>query len=189
MCVAVHIYLCDDAPADHKEDYQGESYLAVTLHQELIDQLYKIHGIPVIRVRRDKGKGEANPKSANLNSCLRKIYGDDVAPPEMEVVAVFDADQAAHSHFFTSTLPWMDAGDDVAVVQSPQVCFICSLLRPFCVPALQRLPCPSCSGQHHCGSKSEQLQSYSEHTASDFAQQSVHVKVQGLACWHEHNAS
>lgn len=118
---AVHIYLCDDAPEDHKEEYNGESFLAVTLRQELIDQLYKIHGIPVIRVRRDKGKGEANPKSANLNSCLRKIYGDDAAPPEMEVVAVFDADQAAHSHFFTSTLPWMDAGDDVAVVQSPQV--------------------------------------------------------------------
>lgn len=118
---AVHIYLCDDAPKDHKEDYHGESFLAVTLRQELIDQLYKIHGIPVIRVTREKGKGEANPKSANLNSCLRKIYGDDAAPPQMEVVAVFDADQAAHSHFFTSTLPWMDAGDDVAVVQSPQV--------------------------------------------------------------------
>ena len=126
----MHIYLCDDAPADHKEDYNGESFLAVNLRQELIDQLYKIHGIPVIRVRRDKGKGEANPKSANLNSCLRKIYGDDAAPPEMEVVAVFDADQAAHSHFFTSTLPWMDAGDDVAVVQSPQVRLTSCLSQP-----------------------------------------------------------
>lgn len=119
---AVHIYLCDDAPKDHKEDFKGESFLAVTLRQQLAEQLYKIHGIPVIRVDRDKGKNESNPKSANLNSCLKKIYGENATPPEMEVVAVFDADQAAHSNFFTSTLPWMDAGDDVAVVQSPQVC-------------------------------------------------------------------
>ena len=117
----MHIYLCDDAPKDHKEDFKGESYLAVTLRQQLAEQLYKIHGIPVIRVDRDKGKNESNPKSANLNSCLKKIYGENATPPEMEVVAVFDADQAAHSNFFTSTLPWMDAGDDVAVVQSPQV--------------------------------------------------------------------
>lgn len=118
----MHIYLCDDAPKDHKEDFKGESFLAITLRQQLAEQLYKIHGIPVIRVDRDKGKNESNPKSANLNSCLKKIYGENATPPEMEVVAVFDADQAAHSNFFTSTLPWMDAGDDVAVVQSPQVC-------------------------------------------------------------------
>ena len=123
----MHIYLCDDAPKDHKEDFKGESFLAVTLRQQLAEQLYKIHGIPVIRVDRDKGKNESNPKSANLNSCLKKIYGENATPPEMEVVAVFDADQAAHSNFFTSTLPWMDAGDDVAVVQSPQVC--CLFLR------------------------------------------------------------
>ncbi|KAL3145110.1 hypothetical protein ABBQ38_001719 [Trebouxia sp. C0009 RCD-2024] len=118
---AVHIYLCDDAPKDHKEVHKGESFLASDLRQKLTEQLYKIHGIPVIRVGRDKGKNESNPKSANLNSCLKKIYGENATPPEMEVVAVFDADQAAHSNFFTATLPWMDAGDDVAVVQSPQV--------------------------------------------------------------------
>ena len=39
----------------------------------------------------------------------------------LQVIAVFDADQAAHGYFFTKVLPWMDAGDDVAVVQSPQV--------------------------------------------------------------------
>ena len=129
-CIAVHIYLCDDAPKDHKEDFKGESFLAVTLRQQLTEQLYKIHGIPVIRVDRDKGKNESNPKSANLNSCLKKIYGENATPPAMEVVAVFDADQAAHSHFFTSTLPWMDAGDDVAVVQSPQVGFCICLVPP-----------------------------------------------------------
>lgn len=117
----MHIYLCDDAPKDHKEVHKGESFLASDLRQKLTEQLYKIHGIPVIRVGRDKGKNESNPKSANLNSCLKKIYGENATPPEMEVVAVFDADQAAHSNFFTATLPWMDAGDDVAVVQSPQV--------------------------------------------------------------------
>ena len=104
-CSTVHIYLCDDGPKDHKEEYKGESFLAITLRQQLIDQLYKIHGIPVIRVTRDKGKGEPNPKSANLNSCLRRIYGDEAAPPEEEVVGVSDADQASHSHFFTFTLP------------------------------------------------------------------------------------
>lgn len=120
MCCAVHIYLCDDSPKDYKERYNGQTFATVALRQQMIDALYQVHGIPVIRVTRVKGKGETNPKSANLNNCLKQIYGDAI-PPESEVVAVFDADQAAHSHFFTSTLPWMDAGDDVALVQSPQV--------------------------------------------------------------------
>ena len=117
---AVHIYLCDDSPKDYKEQYNGQTFATVALRQQMIDALYQVHGIPVIRVTRVKGKGETNPKSANLNNCLKQIYGDAI-PPESEVVAVFDADQAAHSNFFTSTLPWMDAGDDVALVQSPQV--------------------------------------------------------------------
>ncbi len=117
---AVHIYLCDDSPKDYKERYNGQTFATVALRQQMIDALFQVHGIPVIRVTRVKGKGETNPKSANLNNCLKQIYGDAI-PPESEVVAVFDADQAAHSHFFTSTLPWMDAGDDVALVQSPQV--------------------------------------------------------------------
>ncbi len=120
LCCAVHIYLCDDSPKDYKERYNGQTFATVALRQQMIDALYQVHGIPVIRVTRVKGKGETNPKSANLNNCLKQIYGDAI-PPESEVVAVFDADQAAHSHFFTSTLPWMDAGDDVALVQSPQV--------------------------------------------------------------------
>ena len=121
MCnAAVHIYLCDDSPKDFKERYNGQTFLTVALRQQMIDALYQVHGVPVIRVTRVKGKGETNPKSANLNNCLKQIYGDAI-PPTSEVVGVFDADQAAHSHFFTSTLPWMDAGDDVALVQSPQV--------------------------------------------------------------------
>ena len=117
---AVHIYLCDDSPKDYKERYNGQTFSTVALRQQMIDALFQVHGIPVIRVTRVKGKGETNPKSANLNNCLKQIYGDAI-PPDSEVVAVFDADQAAHSHFFTATLPWMDAGDDVALVQSPQV--------------------------------------------------------------------
>lgn len=116
----MHIYLCDDSPKDYKESYNGQTFATVALRQQMIDALYQVHGIPVIRVTRVKGKGETNPKSANLNNCLKQIYGEAI-PPESEVVGVFDADQAAHSHFFTSTLPWMDAGDDVALVQSPQV--------------------------------------------------------------------
>lgn len=119
-CLAVHIYLCDDSPKDFKERYNGQTFLTVALRQQMIDALYQLHGVPIIRVTRVKGKGETNPKSANLNNCLKQIYGDAI-PPTSEVVGVFDADQAAHSHFFTSTLPWMDAGDDVALVQSPQV--------------------------------------------------------------------
>ena len=94
---AVHIYLCDDSPKDYKEQYNGQTFMTVALRQQMIDALYQVHGIPVIRVTRVKGKGETNPKSANLNNCLKQIYGDAI-PPESEVVAVFDADQAAHSH-------------------------------------------------------------------------------------------
>ena len=132
----MHIYLCDDSPKDYKERYNGQTFSTVALRQQMIDALYQVHGIPVIRVTRVKGKGETNPKSANLNNCLKQIYGDAI-PPESEVVAVFDADQAAHSHFFTATLPWMDAGDDVALVQSPQVCLsLCYPMVPGRVPLL-----------------------------------------------------
>lgn len=134
---AVHIYLCDDSPKDYKESYNGQTFSTVALRQQMIDALYQVHGIPVIRVTRVKGKGETNPKSANLNNCLKQIYGDAI-PPDSEVVAVFDADQAAHSHFFTATLPWMDAGDDVALVQSPQV------LPGLCYPSYWRKGSPSC---------------------------------------------
>lgn len=103
------------------EEFKGKKMLSVALRQEMIDKLYDVHAIPVIRVTRKKEGGSANPKSDNLNNCLIQIYGQGATPPEHEVVAVFDADQAAHSHFFTSILPWMDAGDDVALVQSPQV--------------------------------------------------------------------
>ena len=46
--------------------------------------LLQRHGIPVICVTREKGKGEINPKSSNLNNCLRQIYGDSI-PPASEV--------------------------------------------------------------------------------------------------------
>ena len=47
--------------------------------------LLQEHGIPIIRVTREKDKGgESNPKSSNLNNCLRQIYGDSV-PPASEV--------------------------------------------------------------------------------------------------------
>ena len=128
-CVsAVHIYLCDDGPPTHMEEFKGKKILSVALRQEMIDKLYDVHAIPVIRVTRKKEGGSANPKSDNLNNCLQQIYGKGATPPEHEVIAVFDADQAAHSHFFTSTLPWMDAGDDVGLVQSPQVMPLCLAL-------------------------------------------------------------
>ena len=200
MLSAAHVYLCDDSPKGHTETYNGQTFSTAALHQQMIDALYQDHGIPVIRVTRNKTPGgETNPKSSNLNNCLRQIYGDSIPPPAevrttsfdllkcattsvcahnqvihrsggglhnlrggvaaqhalargqaplsmgqlvytlrlvlasnsipalhaslscLQVVAVFDADQAAHNFFFTSVLPWMDAGEDVAVVQSPQV--------------------------------------------------------------------
>ena len=129
MCPAVHIYLCDDGPPTEMEEFKGKKMLTAALRQEMIDKLYDVHGIPVIRVTRKKEGGSANPKSDNLNNCLQQIYGKGATPPEHEVIAVFDADQAAHSHFFTSTLPWMDAGDDVGLVQSPQVKRLCTCTR------------------------------------------------------------
>lgn len=48
------------------------------------------------------------------------IYGT-AAPGPRDVVAVFDADQAADFDFFKKMLPWMDAAAHVALVQSPQV--------------------------------------------------------------------
>lgn len=113
--------MCDDAKPDFKEDYKGQNLLTVALRQEMVDKLYDTHDIPVIRVTRKKPPKSSNPKSDNLNNCLEQIYGKGKLPPEQEVVAIFDADQAAHSHFLTATLPWMDAGDDVGLVQSPQV--------------------------------------------------------------------
>ena len=120
----------------------------------MIDALFQVHGIPVIRVTRVKAKGETNPKSANLNNCLKQIYGDAI-PPDSEVVAVFDADQAAHSNFFTATLPWMDAGDDVALVQSPQVVpsiwsLVFSLLGR--LSARKAVHCPAQDLTHQCTS-------------------------------------
>ena len=48
----------------------------------MIDALYRDHGIPIIRVTRNKTPGgETNPKSSNLNNCLRQIYGDSIPPP------------------------------------------------------------------------------------------------------------
>ena len=60
-----------------------------------------------------------------------------------EIVAVFVADQAVRSHFFISTLPCTDAGDDVAVVQSPQVCLKC-----FC--SAQITVCVGPESAEHC---------------------------------------
>ncbi len=122
----VHIYLCDDAPDDLHEDYRETTFHAVTLRKELVQRISsKCPFVPVIRVGKspERTMPEQNPKACNLNSCLKSIYGEGDAAllPDTEVVALLDADQAAQDKFLTTLLPWLDAGDDVALVQSPQV--------------------------------------------------------------------
>ena len=70
---------------------------------------------------RTRAPGEMNGKSANLNNCMRQIYPDGRPIPPTEVVCVFDADQVANPDFFLRMLWKFDAGDDVAMVLSPQV--------------------------------------------------------------------
>ena len=82
MLPAAHVYLCDDSPKGHTETYNGQTFGTAALHQQMIDALYRDHGIPIIRVTRNKTPGgETNPKSSNLNNCLRQIYGDSIPPP------------------------------------------------------------------------------------------------------------
>ena len=69
---------------------------------------------------RTRASGEMNGKSANLNNCARQIYPDGQPIPPNEVICVFDADQVANPDFFLKMLYKLDAGDDVAMVLSPQ---------------------------------------------------------------------
>ena len=69
---------------------------------------------------RTRASGEMNGKSANLNNCARQIYPDGQPIPPNEIICVFDADQVANPDFFLKMLYKFDAGDDVAMVLSPQ---------------------------------------------------------------------
>ena len=77
---------------------------------------------------RRRAPGEMNGKSANLNNCMRQIYPEGVPIPLNEMVCIFDADQVANPDFFLKTVPLFDAGDDVGMVLSPQVCSTTCLL-------------------------------------------------------------
>ena len=91
MLSAAHVYLCDDSPKGHTETYNGQTFGTAALHQQMIDALYRDHGIPIIRVTRNKTPGgETNPKSSNLNNCLRQIYGDSIPPPAEVRTASFN---------------------------------------------------------------------------------------------------
>ena len=103
MLSAAHVYLCDDSPKGHTETYNGQTFGTAALHQQMIDALYQDHGIPIIRVTRNKTPGgETNPKSSNLNNCLRQIYGDSIPPPAEVRTTSFDllnsATTSVHAH-------------------------------------------------------------------------------------------
>ena len=69
---------------------------------------------------RTRASGEMNGKSANLNNCAKQIYPEGQPIPPNEIICVFDADQVANPDFFLKMLYKFDAGEDVAMVLSPQ---------------------------------------------------------------------
>ena len=79
---------------------------------------------------RKRGAGKTlNGKSENLNHCLKLIYAEDRDADEVpnipltEVMCLFDADQSCSRQFFTTLMPYLDSGDNVAVALSPQLMF------------------------------------------------------------------
>ena len=102
----VTVYLCDDGKDRKKRNwcFKGDG---------------RAHGVVYVSGR-TRASGEMNGKSANLNNCMRHLYPDGKPVPPNEIVAVFDADQVANPDFFLKTLYKLDAGDDVAMVLSPQ---------------------------------------------------------------------
>jgi cellulose synthase/poly-beta-1,6-N-acetylglucosamine synthase-like glycosyltransferase len=111
------IYLCDDGKKVDKRKF--------------VESLASTPGPSVIYVTgRKRSAGRTlNGKSENLNHCLKLIYpedrGEDEIPniPLTEVMCLFDADQSCSRTFFTSLMPFIDSGDNVAVALSPQLMF------------------------------------------------------------------
>jgi cellulose synthase/poly-beta-1,6-N-acetylglucosamine synthase-like glycosyltransferase len=111
------IYLCDDGKRAEK--------------RQMVDEISKTPGPPIVYVtgrKRTAGR-TLNGKSENLNHCLKLIYpedrGDDEVPNILltELMCLFDADQSCSRTFFTSLLPYIDSGDNVACALSPQLMF------------------------------------------------------------------
>ena len=101
--IQVTVYLCDDGKDPKKRRW------------------CMAPGRGVVYVSgRTRASGEMNGKSANLNNCARQIYPDGQPIPPNEIICVFDADQVANPDFFLKMLYKFDAGDDVAMVLSPQ---------------------------------------------------------------------
>jgi endoglucanase len=111
------IYLCDDGKKAEKRKF--------------VESLATTAGPTVIYITgRKRGLGRTlNGKSENLNHCLKLIYpedrGEDEVPniPLTEVMCLFDADQSCSRMFFTTLMPYIDSGDNVAVALSPQLMF------------------------------------------------------------------
>ena len=111
------IYLCDDG---NKAD------------KRLFCESLASHGGPrvvYITGRPKGGKKTKNGKSENLNHCLHLIFPADRKADEIpnialsEVMCLFDADQSCSKDIFTTMMPYLDSGDNVAVALSPQLMF------------------------------------------------------------------
>ena len=104
------VYLCDDGSDPDKRDFVRQ-----------FDDVVYVTGRP-------RDTSGSNGKSDNLNHALKMIY--PVRPngrpgranvAVTELVCIFDADQTCSAEFFEVTLRYMDSGDDVGAVLSPQI--------------------------------------------------------------------
>jgi cellulose synthase/poly-beta-1,6-N-acetylglucosamine synthase-like glycosyltransferase len=111
------IYLCDDGRKDDKRRF------CEALAASAGPRIVYVAGRPRCHGRTLNGKSE------NLNHCLKLIYAAERDEGERanisltEVMCLFDADQSCSREFFTSMLPYLDSGDNVAVALSPQLMF------------------------------------------------------------------
>lgn len=101
------VYICDDGKDVKKRKW---------VESENSADLRYVSG-------RIRPKGEVNGKSGNLNNCMQNvIYKKVKRISRREICCIFDADMVCSKEFFMRMVPYLDLGDDVGMVLSPQ-CF------------------------------------------------------------------
>ncbi|KAL3147292.1 hypothetical protein ABBQ32_002781 [Trebouxia sp. C0010 RCD-2024] len=129
---SVTIHVCEDAWMQGNDEgaavaafEQSAEDRALAAHRALIMslrmQLIGSH-IQIRQSVRDKEQGSVHHsrRSKNLMKCLSELYGVLRPATSNEVVAVLDAHMPPEKHFFSTMLPWMDVGYDVALVPRQQ---------------------------------------------------------------------
>eukprot|EP00879_Flechtneria_rotunda_P009977 GHRR01010433.1.p1 GENE.GHRR01010433.1~~GHRR01010433.1.p1 ORF type:complete len:1225 (+),score=296.26 GHRR01010433.1:1011-4685(+) len=113
------VYLCDDSNSPDK------AAMIRRLNKEMGTEVVYVSGRPKPKEGQPK---ETNPKSNNLNNCLKnEIYKEyePITPggpkiPAHEVMVVFDADMVADKLFFVKTLEIMAMDEQYALCLTPQ---------------------------------------------------------------------